>query len=115
MTGAGVVEPRKNKKKGAGRNARRQSGGLGFHCLRHYCTTALKASGASDVIAREIIGHESAAVSRTYSHIDAATLRAAIDKLPRLDHMSLERFRQSAGFHVVVSGGIKVSKIHLTR
>jgi integrase len=84
MTRAGVVEPRTNKKKGAGRNTRRQSGGLGFHCLRHYCTTALKASGASDVIAREIIGHESAAVSRTYSHIDAATLRAAIDKLPNL-------------------------------
>jgi integrase len=84
MTRAGVVEPRTNKKKGAGRNARRQSGGLGFHCLRHYCTTALKASGASDVVAREIIGHESAAVSRTYSHIDAATLRAAIDKLPDL-------------------------------
>jgi integrase len=84
MTRAGVVQPRTNKKKGAGRNTRRQSGGLGFHCLRHYCTTALKASGASDVIAREIIGHESAAVSRTYSHIDAATLRAAIDKLPDL-------------------------------
>jgi integrase len=84
MTRAGVVEPRTNKKKGAGRNTRRQSGGLGFHCLRHYCTTALKASGASDVIAREIIGHESAAVSRTYSHIDSATLRAAIDKLPDL-------------------------------
>lgn len=84
MTRAGVVEPRTNKKKGAGRNARRQSGGLGFHCLRHYCTTALKASGASDVVAREIIGHESAAVSRTYSHIDVATLRAAIDKLPDL-------------------------------
>jgi integrase len=84
MTRAGVVERRTNKKKGAGRNAPRQSDGLGFHCLRHYCTTALKASGASDVVAREIIGHESAAVSRTYSHIDAATLRAAIDKPPDL-------------------------------
>jgi len=84
MTRAGVVERRTNKKKGAGRDAARQSGGLGFHCLRHYCTTALKSSGASDVVAREIIGHESAAVSRTYSHIDAATLRAAIDKLPDL-------------------------------
>lgn len=68
MVRAGVVERRTNKKKGACRNAARQSGGLGFHCLRHYCTTALKASGASDVVAREIIGHESTAVSRTYSH-----------------------------------------------
>jgi len=84
MTRAGVVERRSNKKKGSGRNVARQSGGLGFHCLRHYCTTALKTSGASDVVAREIIGHESAAVSRTYSHIDTPTLRAAIDKLPDL-------------------------------
>jgi hypothetical protein len=44
----------------------------------------LKAGGVSDAVAREIIGHESAAVSRTYSHIDAATLRAALDKLPDL-------------------------------
>jgi hypothetical protein len=42
----------------------------------------LKRAGASDVVAREIIGHESAAVSRTYTHIDVATLRNAIDKLP---------------------------------
>jgi hypothetical protein len=42
----------------------------------------LKRAGASDVVAREIVGHETAAVSRVYSHIDTATLRAAIDKLP---------------------------------
>jgi hypothetical protein len=44
----------------------------------------LKRAGASDVVAREIIGHETAAVSRVYSHIDAATLRTAIDKMPDL-------------------------------
>ncbi len=35
-------------------------------------------------MAREIVGYETAAVSRTYSHIDMAILRGAIDKLPDL-------------------------------
>jgi integrase len=82
MTKAGVVPPRNNKATGKGRNAARTSNGLGFHCLRHTVTTLLKQSGASDVVAREIVGHDTAAVSRTYSHIDAATLRAAINRLP---------------------------------
>jgi integrase len=82
LTRAGVVPARDNKATGKGRNAARTSNGLGFHCLRHTATSLLKMSGASDVVAREIVGHETAAVSRTYSHIDAATLRAAIDRLP---------------------------------
>lgn len=84
MTAAGVVEKRTNKAKANGRSAPRSTGGLGFHCLRHTATTLLKRGGASDVVAREIVGHDTAAVSRTYSHIDTATLRAAIDKLPDL-------------------------------
>ena len=88
MTLAGIVEKRTNKSKDKGRTSARQSGGLGFHCLRHTATTLLKRAGASDVVAREIVGHTSAAVSRTYSHIDTATLRVAIDKLP--DITSLE-------------------------
>ena len=82
MTLGGIVEKRTNKTKGKGRTSARQSGGLGFHCLRHTATTLLKRAGASDVVAMEIIGHDTAAVSRTYSHIDTATLRLAIDRLP---------------------------------
>jgi integrase len=84
MVKAGVVEKRSHmaKKDGPGRDGARQTGGLGFHCLRHTATTLLKRAGASDVVAREIVGHETAAASRVYSHIDTATLRAAIDKLP---------------------------------
>jgi len=82
MSKAGVVPPRTNQSKGKGRNAARTSTGLGYHCLRHSVTTMLKQAGASDVVAREIVGHDSAAVSRTYSHIDTQTLRAAIDRLP---------------------------------
>lgn len=82
LTAAGLVEPRTHKCTGKGRNAGRVSGGLGFHCLRHTATSLLKRAGASDVIAMEILGHDTAAVSRGYSHIDTATLRVAIDKLP---------------------------------
>jgi hypothetical protein len=42
----------------------------------------LKDAGLSDVGARDIVGHESAAVSRNYTHIDGDTKRAALDKLP---------------------------------
>jgi integrase len=55
---------------------------ISFHALRHTATSLLKNAGVSDVIARDIIGHESEAVSRTYTHIESETKRAALDKLP---------------------------------
>jgi integrase len=84
LTQAGLVPRRSHHTKGKGRSARRESVGLGFHCLRHTANTMLKAGGVSDAIAREIIGHESAAVSRAYSHIDGDVLREALNKLPAL-------------------------------
>src|SRR5260221_2627704 len=75
ITTAGVVKKRTNKRKkeAVGRSGRKQRGGVAFHCRRHTATTLLTRAGASDVVAREIIGHETAAVSRTYSLIDTAT------------------------------------------
>ena len=40
------------------------------------------AAGVSDAIARAIIGHESAAVFRVYTHLDLATMRQAMQKMP---------------------------------
>jgi integrase len=82
LTAAGLVEKRKNRSKGKGRSAGRITGGLGFHCLRHTATTLLKANGVSDSITREIVGHESVAVSRVYSHIEGGVVREALNKLP---------------------------------
>jgi hypothetical protein len=42
----------------------------------------LKAYGRSDFIAREIVGHESAAVSRQYTHLSTDDLRNALQRLP---------------------------------
>jgi hypothetical protein len=44
--------------------------------------TMLKAAGVSDFIAREIVGHESAAVSRQYTHLTTDDKRAAMQRLP---------------------------------
>jgi hypothetical protein len=44
--------------------------------------TMLKASGLSDVFAREIVGHESAAISRQYTHLTTDDLRNAMQRLP---------------------------------
>jgi site-specific recombinase XerD len=43
--------------------------------------TLLKASGLSDVMAREIVGHESAAVSRQYTHLSTEDLRSAMQRV----------------------------------
>ena len=81
---AGLVDARKanHASTGKGRTTKREVSELSFHSLRHSAVTFLKASGASDVLAREIVGHDSAAVSRSYTHLATEDLRPAIDNLP---------------------------------
>ena len=77
-----ISKPETHKGVGKGRAAKRDVGGLSFHCLRHTATSLLKNAGVSDVVAREIIGHDSEAVSRIYTHIETDTLRQAVARLP---------------------------------
>jgi hypothetical protein len=42
----------------------------------------IKNAGVSEAIAMDIIGHESKAISRQYTHIDDAAKRAAFGKMP---------------------------------
>jgi hypothetical protein len=42
----------------------------------------LKAAGVSDFMAREVVGHDSAAVSRQYTHLTTDDKRAAMQRLP---------------------------------
>jgi integrase len=67
---------------GKGRSASRERNELSFHCLRHTATSWLKNAGVSEAIARDIIGHESAEISRQYTHVDEQSKRTAIEKLP---------------------------------
>ncbi|MEP6937521.1 MAG: tyrosine-type recombinase/integrase [Chthoniobacterales bacterium] len=84
LVSAGLVEPRSHKGTGKGRSHSRETSELSFHSLRHSAVTMLKQAGVSDVLAREIVGHESAAVSRQYTHLTTADMRAAMEKLPDL-------------------------------
>ena len=81
---AGLVEPRPrgHKSTGKGRDQAREASEISFHSLRHSAVTMLKAAGVSDFIAREIVGHESTAVSRQYTHLTTDDKRAAMRRLP---------------------------------
>ena len=85
MYDAGLSEKPTHKKKGDGRDAKRKVNKLSFHSLRHAFVSNLKMSGAGDSIAKELAGHSSDAVSRIYTHGDPKALRAAVNKLPKLN------------------------------
>jgi integrase len=82
LADAGLVEPRTHKATGKGRSRAREASEISFHSLRHSAVTMLKAAGVSDFIAREIVGHESAAVSRQYTHLSTDDKRAAMQRMP---------------------------------
>jgi len=82
LVDAGLVEPRGHEATGKGRSQARETSEISFHSLRHSAVTMLKASGLSDVFAREIVGHESAAISRQYTHLSTNDLRSAMQRLP---------------------------------
>ena len=62
----------------------REQNELSFHSLRHTATTLLKSAGVSDAVTREFIGHDSAAVSKGYTHIPTDILKKAAAKLPNI-------------------------------
>jgi integrase len=82
LVDAGLVEPRGHKATKKGRSRARETSEISFHSLRHSAVTMLKAAGLSDVFAREIVGHESAAISRQYTHLSTDDLRNAMQRLP---------------------------------
>ena len=82
MVEAGLAQARSHNATGKGRSSKRETSELSFHCLRHTATSMLKNAGVSDAVARDIIGHDSEAISRQYTHIDLAAKRKAIEALP---------------------------------
>ena len=72
----------KHKSNGTGRDGKRERSSLSFHSLRHTATSMLKEAGASEAVTRDIIGHESAEISRHYTHVDEKSKRAALNLLP---------------------------------
>ena len=82
----GGVETHKGT--GKGRDVARERNRVSFHSLRHTATSLLKAAGASEAVARDIIGHDSAEISRHYTHVDEAAKRSALAKLPDVTAVS---------------------------
>ena len=82
MVKAGLVQERGHQSTGKGRDARRESNPISFHSLRYNTTSALKSAGVSDSVAMDIVGHETASISRNYTKIEDAAKRAAVNKLP---------------------------------
>lgn len=69
---------------GDGRKALRNVSDLNFHCLRHTTNSWLKRAGVADGIVMAIVGHDSKAMSALYTNIDTDTMRAALDKMPKM-------------------------------
>lgn len=86
LVSTGLAQARlpKRKNKGIGREAARERSTISFHSLRHTATSLLKAAGVSESVTRDIIGHESAEISRHYTHVEEGAKRKAIAKLPDL-------------------------------
>ena len=82
MVKAGIVEERDHKSKGKGRDAKRETNTVSFHSLRYNTTSGMKNAGVSDSVAMDIVGHETASISRNYTKIDDTAKRAAVNKLP---------------------------------
>ena len=85
LAASGMVDERKTKLKaedGKGRSNSRKVNEISFHSLRHTATSMLKSAGVVESVAMEIIGHDSAVISKHYTHVDAQAKRAAIALLP---------------------------------
>jgi len=78
---SGLVERRDHKKHKEGRGTEREICEISFHSLRHTTTSILKTMGVPEAIVMEIVGHESKAINRAYTHIPQDSLREAISKI----------------------------------
>jgi integrase len=81
---AGLMVRRKKNHaaNGTGRSGKRNVNEVTFHSLRHSMVTMLKATGASQAMAQMIVGHDSTAVSKRYTHLSAEDTAEAIGTLP---------------------------------
>src|SRR5262249_8352295 len=84
MARAGLAVAKKHQKSTDcdGRNGRRKISVISFHSLRHTATSLMKNPNVPAPLVQDIIGHESAAISANYTHVDEAVKRTAIASLP---------------------------------
>jgi len=78
---AKLASKRSKANTGKGHSGRRKVSELSFHSLRHSATSLLKSAGVPQAVVMDIIGHESTAISRAYTHIDDQSKARAIDNM----------------------------------
>lgn len=76
MDAAGIDASRIESKGGEGRAFSRKS----FHSLRHTVASELANTNAPEKVARDILGHASAAMTDRYTHLEIGTTRKALEK-----------------------------------
>ena len=79
-----LVEARAHRK-GEGKQGRdglRRMSAISFHSLRHTATSLMKRQGIPAAVVQDIIGHDSEAISQSYTHIDEAMKRGALEQMP---------------------------------
>ncbi|NBV25066.1 MAG: site-specific integrase [Proteobacteria bacterium] len=86
LVAAGLAQERTHKRdqSNKGRSGERKASDVSFHALRHTAVTHLKLAGVGEVVAMDLVGHDSAEVSRGYTHVDHATKLDAVNRLPVL-------------------------------
>jgi integrase len=67
-----------------GNGVSRSVSGLSYHSLRHSFNTVLTNSGVPQELRMKLTGHSSAEMNAVYSHHELATIRGALEHLPRL-------------------------------
>ena len=86
LVSAGLVLPRSHQRdeKKKGRTGQRSQSQISFHALRHTAVSLLKMAGVGEAVAMDLVGHDSADISRHYTHVDHATKLDAVNRLPVL-------------------------------
>ena len=80
--GLSISKNHKKKDKADANNRRRENNALSFHALRHTAATWLRDAGATEAVAREIVGHDSESVARLYVHAGKDAMKQAVSALP---------------------------------
>jgi integrase len=84
LVSAGLRKAQSHQSRGIGRSGKRTGNELSFHSLRHTLVSLLKNAGIPDSVVMALVGHESAAMSRHYTHVGMEALSRAAETLPEL-------------------------------
>jgi integrase len=85
LTPAGLVPKRAHRQRTKnGRDVKRDTLPVSFHCLRHSFVSLLKATGGNQAVAKELAGHNSDMVSNLYTTMPIETLTQAVNQLPEV-------------------------------